>query len=80
MTLDLLPLGQRATIVGVDWGALVPEEAARLQALGLDAGARVMVEHRGVFAGADPLALRIGRMSVALRRVHAAAMTVEVAA
>ena len=80
MTLDLLPLGQRATIVAVDWGALVPEEAARLQALGLDAGARVLVERRGVFAGADPLALRVGRMSVALRRVHAAAMTVEVAA
>ncbi|MBS0476998.1 MAG: ferrous iron transport protein A [Proteobacteria bacterium] len=77
MTLDLLPIGQRARIVAVDWAALVEEEAHRLQALGIDVGARVSVSHRGVFAGKDPIALIIGRMTVALRRGHARAMTVE---
>lgn len=78
MTLDLLPIGQRARIVAVDWTLLVDEEAQRLRALGLDQGARIAVAHRGVFAGRDPLAVTIGRMTVALRRVHARAMTVEV--
>ena len=78
MTLDLLPLGQDARIVAVDWGALVDEEAQRLRALGLDSGATVSVAHRGVFAGRDPLAITVGRMTVALRRVHARAMQVEV--
>jgi ferrous iron transport protein A len=77
MTLDLLPIGQDARIVAVDWSVRVAEEAQRLQALGLDAGATVSVAHRGVFAGRDPLAITVGRMTVALRRVHARAMTVE---
>lgn len=77
MTLDLLPIGQRARITAVDWDGLVPEEAQRLQALGIDAGARVEISHRGIFAGRDPIALMIGRMTVALRRAHARAMTVE---
>lgn len=77
MTLDLLPIGQRARIVAVDWDALVREEALRLQALGVDVGARVAVAHRGILAGRDPIALMIGRMTVALRRAHARAMTVE---
>lgn len=77
MTLDNLPIGQRARIVAVDWSQLVEEEALRLRALGLDAGAGVAVAHRGVFLGRDPIAVMVGRMTVALRRVHAAAMTVE---
>lgn len=78
MTLDLLPIGQRARITAVDWSQLVDEEAQRLRALGLDEGARVAVSHRGVFAGRDPIAVMIGRMTVALRRSHARAMQVEV--
>ncbi len=77
MTLDLLPLGVRARITAVDWPRLVPEEAHRLQALGIDQGATVSVAHRGVFAGSDPIALTIGRMTVALRRAHAAAIEVD---
>ena len=76
MTLDLLPIGQRAHITAVDWAALAPDEAQRLQALGLDVGARVALAHRGVLGGGDPLAVSIGRMTVALRRAHARAMTV----
>lgn len=78
MTLDHLPIGQRARIVAVDWSQLVDEEARRLRALGLDEGARVAVSHRGVLGGRDPIAVTIGRMTVALRRVHAQAMQVEV--
>jgi len=77
MTLDLLPIGSSARIVAVDWAALAEEEALRLQALGIDTGAKVAVAHRGVFAGADPLAISIGRMTVALRRAHARVMQVE---
>lgn len=77
MTLDHLPIGQRAAIVAIDWPSLVDEEARRLQALGIDVGARVAIAHRGIFAGSDPIALTIGRMTVALRRAHARAMTVE---
>jgi ferrous iron transport protein A len=77
MTLDGLPINTRARIAAVDWARLAPEEAKRLQALGIDAGAEVEVAHRGVFAGRDPIAIAIGRMTVALRRAHASAMTVE---
>jgi ferrous iron transport protein A len=77
MTLDHVPVGQRARIVAVAWDSLVDEEARRLRALGLDQGARVAVSHRGVFGGGDPIAVEVGRMTVALRRAHARAMTVE---
>lgn len=76
MTLDVLPLGHPASIIAVDWPQLAPEEAQRLKALGLDAGARVSVAHRGIFGTADPLAVTVGRMTIALRRVHARAMAV----
>ncbi len=77
MTLDSLPIGQPARIAAVDWTVLAEEEGQRLRALGLDAGAEVAVAHRGIFGGADPLAVTIGRMTVALRRAHAQAMQVE---
>jgi ferrous iron transport protein A len=76
MTLDTLPPLTRAEIVAVDWAALAPEEGKRLRALGIDQGARVAIAHRGIFMGRDPIAIIIGRMTVALRRVHARAMTV----
>ena len=76
LTLDLLPPRRRAEIVAIDWSLLAPDEAKRLRAMGIDEGARVAVSHRGIFAGRDPIALMIGRMTVALRRSHARAMTV----
>ncbi|MFC4256644.1 ferrous iron transport protein A [Altererythrobacter xixiisoli] len=76
MTLDDLQPRQRAEIVSVDWDMLAPDEGKRLRALGIDAGARVAIAHRGIFAGRDPIALMVGRMTVALRRAHARAMTV----
>ena len=78
MTLDLLPIGTLASIVAVDWPQLPEEEGQRLRSLGIDTGARVTVSHRGVFGGGDPIAVQIGRMTVALRRMHAQAMAVRV--
>ena len=76
MTLDQLPPRRRASIVAIDWDSVAPEEAKRLQALGIDEGVEVAVAHRGVFGGRDPLALSIGRMTLAVRRSHAAAITI----
>ena len=77
MTLDKLPVNRDARITAIDWGALAPDEGKRLRAMGIDTGAQVSIAHRGIFAGRDPIALSVGRMTVALRRVHACAMTVE---
>lgn len=77
MTLDQLPVGETARIGRVDWDAIASDEAKRLQALGIDQDAEISILHRGVFLGADPLAIRIGAMTVALRRSHAHAITIE---
>ena len=77
MTLDKLPVNRDARITAIDWGALAPDEGKRLRAMGIDTGAQVSIAHRGIFAGRDPIALSVGRMTVALRRAHARAMTVE---
>lgn len=76
MTLDALDNAKTATICGVNWSAIAPDEAKRLRALGIDEGAEVTVTHRGVFGTRDPIALRLGRMTVALRRSHALAIEV----
>jgi len=77
MTLDSLVPGQHGRITAVAWDRLAPEEGKRLRALGFDEGVEVGVAYRGVFAGSDPLAVTIGRMTIALRRVHALAMEIE---
>ena len=79
MTLDELSTGTTARIASVDWSALAEDEAKRLQALGIDQGADVSVAHRGILFGRDPLAIRIGSMTVAVRRSHARAIAVEAA-
>ena len=76
MTLDQLLPRRQAEIVAIYWAVLAPEEVKRLRALGIDEGAQVAIAHRGVFGGRDPIALSIGRMTLAVRRAHAAAMTV----
>jgi ferrous iron transport protein A len=77
VTLDQLPLRQPARITAIDWAVLAPEEGKRLRSMGIDTGTTVAVEHRGIFAGRDPIALSVGRMTMAVRRSHARAMTVE---
>jgi ferrous iron transport protein A len=70
-------LGTTVRVVAVDWDSLDQAEGRRLRALGLDAGAVLKLAHRGIFVGRDPIALEIGRMTIALRRSHALAVTVE---
>lgn len=77
MTLDALKPGKRATIRAIDWDRLAPAEGKRLRALGIDEGARIAVAHRGVLGGRDPIALIVGRMTIAVRRSHALAMEVD---
>jgi ferrous iron transport protein A len=79
LRLDDVPLGQAATIARIDWTQLGEAAARRLRALGFDAGVTVEPLHRGVFGSRDPIAVRIGRMQVALRRTQAAAIEVETA-
>jgi len=73
--LDQLPLRQSSRIASIDWAGLAPREARRLRELGFDDGVAIEALHRGAMKG--PLACRVGRMIVALRRVVAAAVTVE---
>lgn len=77
MTLDSIQRGKRAQIIAVNWDMLAPDEGKRLRALGLDTGARVAIAHKGVFGTSDPIAVMIGRMTIAVRKVHAQAMEVE---
>lgn len=80
MTLDQLRLWQPARITAIHWDRLSPDEGQRLRALGLDAGEMVEKQHQGMLLFRDPIALTIGRMQIALRRVHAAAIEVEAVA
>ena len=77
MTLDGFDHEKTARIVAVNWTALAEDEGKRLKALGVDEGAEVAVIHRGIFGTRDPIAIRIGWMTIALRRSHALAIEVE---
>ena len=77
MTLDLLGRGVPARIVSIGWDALGQTEANRLRHFGFDENVKVELLHQGPF-GRDPLAIRIGRMTVAIRRRHALAVQVQI--
>ncbi len=76
LRLDQLPFRTPATVTAVQWAALTPGEARRLRNLGLDEGVRIEALHGGPI-GRDPLAIRIGRMMVAIRRAHAETISVD---
>jgi ferrous iron transport protein A len=70
-----LPRDRMATVAGVDWQALTAPEARRLRELGLDEGVEVeLLRPSGLLGG--PVACRIGRMIVALRKHVAGAIHV----
>jgi ferrous iron transport protein A len=73
--LDQLPLRQESRIASIDWDRLAPSEAKRLRELGFDDGVSIEMLHRGALKG--PLACRVGRMIVALRRKVATSVSVE---
>lgn len=76
MQLDRLSFGSSATISAIDWAALSERDARRLRELGFDEGVTVEPLHGA--AGGDPLALRVGRMTVAIRRAHASVITIAI--
>ena len=74
-SLDQLGLGRRAHISAIDWSSLDAADASRLRHFGFDEGVAVEPLHTGPF-GRDPLAVRVGRMIVAIRLAHARAVRV----
>ena len=76
MRLDELPIGEPARINSVDQSQLAPGEARRLRELGFVEGVAVELRHRSGWFGHGPVACKVGRMTVALRRAHAAAISV----
>ncbi len=75
-TLDLLSLKQSAEVVAIDWTAVSDNEGRRLRALGIDEGVSVEKLYKGMFGVNDPIALKVGRMMIAVRRSHARAISV----
>lgn len=75
LTLETLPRRQEATVRLIEWPRLAEPEARRLRELGFDEGVEVEVLHRAGLGG-GPIACRIGRMTVALRRAVAVAILV----
>jgi ferrous iron transport protein A len=76
VSLDGLKVGTKARVSSVDWAALDEGEARRLRHFGFDEGVTVEPLHLGPF-GRDPIAIRVGRMTVAIRRRHAGAIQVQ---
>jgi len=75
ISLDQLKVGTKARVLAIDWPALNDAESCRLRHFGFDEGIIVEPLHRGPF-GRDPIAIRVGRMTVAIRRRHAGAVRV----
>jgi ferrous iron transport protein A len=77
MTLADLAFQHEATISSIDWASMTERDGRRLRELGFDEGVAVEPLHGAGLIARDPLAVRIGRMTVAIRRAHAAAISVE---
>lgn len=75
ISLDQLTVGTKARVATIDWAALDISESSRLQHFGFDEGVTVEPLHLGPIAR-DPIAIRVGRMTVAIRRRHAGAIRV----
>ena len=76
--LDQLKLGTRAQIMTIDWESLGDSEASRLRNFGFDEGVSIEPLHLGPF-GRDPLAVKVGRMTVAIRKAQARSVKVQAA-
>jgi ferrous iron transport protein A len=74
--LDQLPRGRPARVVGVQGDLASDAITQRLYEMGFEDGALVELTHVGPFGG-DPLAVKIGAMTVALRRAEAARVLVQ---
>lgn len=73
--LDQVPLGTAYAVHEVVYPATVTNWPQRLEEIGFLPGERVMVLRRGV-PGGDPLAVRVGHSTFALRKSEAACVQV----
>lgn len=69
--INTMQRGQTAIITAVDREGRDPVSARRLHEMGFDEGVDIELLHRAPLGG-DPLALRVGNMTVALRQALAA--------
>lgn len=76
MRLDKLPAGKPAWVEAIDWASMSPADGQRLREFGIHEGASIELLHRGGILGGGAVAARIGRMTVAMRARHAAAIAV----
>jgi ferrous iron transport protein A len=74
-TLDLALIGDALTVQQVQAPHGAPEWARWLEEIGFIVGERVMLMARGL-PGGDPLVVRIGQSTFALRRAEAACVRV----
>ncbi|MBX9793203.1 MAG: ferrous iron transport protein A [Burkholderiaceae bacterium] len=79
LTLDLTPLRERRIVTAVHAPPRAPEWAQRLEEIGFMPGEQVELLARGALGG-DPLVVRVGLSTFALRRAEAACILVEPAA
>jgi ferrous iron transport protein A len=77
LRLDQLAIGQSAVISRLDPSLLGEVALRRLRAMGFSEGTKVEPVHRGILFGHDPIAVRAGRMTLAIRAAQAAAIEVE---
>lgn len=77
-SLDALPTGKSATVLAVQAPLGQPEWARQLEDLGFVAGERVSVLTRGL-PGGDPLVVRVGLSTYALRRAEARCVQIDAA-
>ena len=77
MQLHHLPLNRAAVIRSINWDVLPDQEGHRLRSLGFEPGVTIEALHKGILMWRDPLAVRVGRMTVALRTNVAAAIDCE---
>lgn len=75
-TLDCQPLRQLCVVAGVDAPAAAPEWKQWLEEIGFMPGEKTCIVTAG-FPGGDPLVVRIGNSTFALRRAEAACVRVE---
>lgn len=79
ITLDSLPTGSRATVVHIAPGDAAADGAdlgRRLMELGFVPGEKIRMLKRGM-PGGEPLAIKVGSSTFALRRFEAALVSIQ---
>jgi len=74
--LTTLAPNRPAYVDSIDWSAMSDMDGKRLRELGLCEGASIELLHRAGWTRAGAHACRVGRMIVAMRATHAAAISV----